>query len=104
MANVFQVQRVWRTAGSVGKSLQIVTGLLVIDTTAQGGADPADLPASMFGMSRILTTTPAVNSANSAIIVTAPSHTGASLIVRNVDDNALADLPNGTYALTLTGY
>ena len=90
--------------GPVGKSLIMRTGTLVIDTTATGGAVDGDLPATMFGLTRILDCAQIVLSDNSKVYPAGPSADGDSLIVGGGASNAPMDLPNGTYYLTVKGY
>jgi hypothetical protein len=76
-------------------------------TLVAGGSDGAsagDYPASMFGLSFIEYATPAVKSDNTLIVVVAPSYDGTSLLGKAAATAAAADIPAGTYKLTLFGY
>ena len=104
MANKFTRDDGWRFGGPNTKKFLKVKGKLVIDTTAKGGAAVDDLPASMFGLQKIIDSSPAVRDGEDGIYVTSPDATGDSLLVKNVGTVALQDLPNDTYIITLTGY
>lgn len=72
-----------------------------------GGSDGAaagDIPASIFGLTFIESASPAVKSDDSIVVVVAPSYDGASLLGKAAATAAAADIPSGTYKLTLTGY
>lgn len=76
-------------------------------TLVAGGSDGAaagDYPASLFGLSFIERSSPAVKSDNTLIVVTAPAYDGTSLLGKAADTAAPADIPSGTYKLTLVGY
>ena len=104
MANTFNVERQTRFGGPVGKSLLLVEGQLVIDTTASGGAAAGDLPASMFKLRKIVGVLGVINDSNDKAYFGTPDYSGASLVVGGGASNALQDLPNDTYRLTLLGY
>lgn len=103
MSNAFTQTYSRRFAGSNNKSLAIVKGLLVIDTTATGGATAGDLPASMFGMQKIFGCMGAVLSDNSTIYFGVPAYDDGSLLIGAGAANAPMDLPNGTYNIALMG-
>ena len=103
MANAFTQTYSRRFAGTNGKSLALVKGTLVIDTTASGGGAVDDLPASMFGLQKIIACLGIVPDSEDAIIVAGPDYTGDSLLVKAAATNALADLANDTYGITLIG-
>lgn len=102
MANEFTESSSRRLAGPVGKSYRSVTGILAIDAVA--GAEPDDLPASLFGLTKILGCSPIVPDSEDAVIVAAPDYTGDSLLVKAAGTNATADLTADNYALTVMGY
>ena len=104
MANKFTRDSAWRFGGPNTKKFLKVKGKLVIDTTAKGGKSTSDLPASMFGLSKIIDSSPAMRNGEDGMYVTSPDYTGNSLLVKNPETVATADLPNDTYVITLTGY
>lgn len=105
MANAFTRVRAWTHAGPVGKSLMIVEGTLVIDTTASGGAAADDLPASLFGLKQIIGPAVITNDGEDKVFTGAPDYTGDSLlVVGGSADGALIDLPNDTYKIYIQGY
>jgi len=103
MANTFTVEKQRRFGGPQGKSFLLTEGLLVIDTTAQGGAAAGDLPAALFKLTKIVSAWPIVNSANNLLFPATSDYTGASLLVGGGVANALVDLPNGSYRVKLLG-
>jgi len=103
MANTFTTEKQRRLGGPAGKSFILVEGLLVIDTTANGGAAAGDLPAALFKLTKIVAGYPAINSLNTLLYPTSPDYTGASLLVGGGVANALVDLPNGSYRVKLLG-
>ena len=106
MANTFAASASYRFAGPVGKSCKKIQGVLAIDTTASGGGAVDDLPASMFGLNKIVDCSPIVNDGEDAVFTASPDYTGDSLIVLDNDaaSQGIADLPNDNYKLTITGY
>lgn len=104
MANAFSQTKTWRFAGPNNQELIVKRGNLVIDTTANGGAAEGDLPASMFGLRRILYCSTIVNDGKDKLYFAGPDHEGDSLVVGGGASNAFADLPNDTYSLTIIGY
>lgn len=105
MANAFTQTAGWRYGGPVGKTFLQTQGTLVIDTTASGGAAADDLPASLFGLSKIIGTAIVTNDSEDKVFVGAPDYTGDSLlIVGGSADGALIDLPDDTYSIIITGY
>lgn len=105
MANTFTATRAWRYGGPVGKKLLQVEGVLVIDTTANGGAAADDLPASLFGLKQIIGPAVIVNDGEDKVFTGSPDYTGDSLlIVGGSADGALIDLPNDTYKAFIQGY
>lgn len=103
MANAFSVTRQIRMGGPTGKSLIMVDGLLVIDTTASGGAAADDLPASLFKLTKIVAALSVVNDGEDKIFHASPDYTGDSLLVGGGASQALVDLPNDTYRVRLLG-
>ena len=104
MANAFTLVRSWKHSGPVGKSLITLEGTLVIDTTATGGGTVDDLPASMFGLRKIVG--PAVITADGEdkVFHAGPDYTGDSLLVSGIASaGVLVDLPNDTYRAYITG-
>ena len=103
MANAFTASFSRRFGGPEGKTYLHKVGTLVIDTTATGGATAGDLPASMFGLSKITEGGLAVLSDNTKVYPTVPAYNQQSLLVVGGASNAPMDLPNGTYLFTITG-
>ena len=50
MANSFRTNKAWREGGPEGKTILVKSGILTIDTTAEGGGAVGDFPPSMFGL------------------------------------------------------
>lgn len=87
--------------GPVGKSLLIVEGDLVID--AVNGAVAGDIPASLFGLNRILGALSIVLSDDSKVYFGAAAIADGSLLIGGGASAATQDLPVGTYAVKLIG-
>lgn len=105
MANTFTATRAWRWGGSNNKSILAVEGVLVIDTTANGGAVPDDLPASLFGLKKIIGTCIIVDDGEDKVFTGCPDYTGDSLLVTDGSAaGATADLPNDTYKVFIQGF
>lgn len=103
MANAFTVTKQYRGLGPQGKSFIFVDGILVIDTTATGGAVPDDLPASMFKLTKIAACESIVNDGEDKLYPGSPDYTGDSLLVGGGVAGATMDLPNDTYRVRLRG-
>lgn len=104
MANTFTATRAWRHGGANQKSLLMVEGTLVIDTTANGGAAADDLPASLFGLKQIIGPAIVVNDGEDKVFFGSPDYTGDSLLIGEVSSGTLIDLPNDTYKLFIQGF
>lgn len=105
MANAFTRVRAWTYGGPAQKSIMMVEGTLVIDTTANGGAAVDDLPASLFGLKQIIGIACITNDGEDKIYFGAPDYTGDSLLVGGIASlGVLADLPNDTYKVCIQGY
>lgn len=83
---------------------RIISGTLV--TTGGDGAAAGDIPASLFGLSKIEEGGKAVKSDNTVVTDTAPSYDGTSLLTLGAPDGGCtpSDLASGTYAITVKGY
>lgn len=104
MANaVSSVTQTARWGGPNGKQFVSIEGILVIDTTASGGAVPDDLPASLFGLRKIVGPAYIVNDGEDKSWFAGPDYTGDSLLVGGGASNAPMDLPNDTYRFFITG-
>ena len=104
MANTFTVEDSFRYGGPNTKRFLSKRGKLVIDTTAEGGAVPDDLPATMFGLHKIVDSSPAIRDGEDGLYETSPDYSGDSLVVKAPAAATLADLPNDTYRITVIGY
>lgn len=105
MANTFTKTRGWRWGGSNAKAIIALEGVLVIDTTASGGAAVDDMPASMFGLQKIIGPAVVVADGEDHIFLGCPDYTGDSLLITDgTAAGALADLPNDTYKLFIQGF
>lgn len=80
-----------------------VEGVLVVDTTASGGAAKGDLPASLFGLSSITAGIGIVNDDQTKVWPIMPCYDGTSLMVGGGTAGAVMDLPNDTYRLVIEG-
>jgi hypothetical protein len=85
---------------------KVIHGTMVTD--GGDGAVAGDIPASVFGLTVIEEISPAVKSDNSLIVVLAPAYSstaqGSSVIGKAAATAAAADIPSGTYAVTVKGY
>lgn len=79
-----------------------ISATIVTDGT--DGAAALDIPASLFGLTFIERSSAAVNSTNTLIVVTAPAYNGLSLLGKAAATAAPADIPSGTYLITVWGY
>jgi hypothetical protein len=104
MANSFAVSSSRRTAGPEGKSYIHIIGILTVDTP--GGAAADDLPASLFGLSKIVDVGNIVPDSEDAMFAASPDYTGDSVLVMDNDaaSQALADLPADSYRVSILGY
>ena len=73
-------------------------------TDGSNGASAGDIPASLFGLTFIERASPAVKSDNTLIVTLAPAYNGGSLLGKAAATAAPADIPSGTYRVTLFGY
>lgn len=76
----------------------------VMTTDGGDGASAGDIAASVFGLTVIEDCSPAVKSDNTLVVVVAPAYDGTSLLGKAAATAAAADIPSGTYKLTLRGY
>lgn len=104
MANTFTATAGWRYGGGNQKSLLKLEGTLVIDTTASGGAAADDMPASMFGLKKIIGIAAVINDGEDKVFFGVPDYTGDSLMIGEVSSGTPIDLPNDTYKLCIQGY
>jgi hypothetical protein len=70
-----------RWGGPNGKYYVSIEATLVIDTTANGGAAPDDLPASLFGLRKIVGPAVIVNDGEDKLYHAGPDYSGDSLLV-----------------------
>jgi hypothetical protein len=103
MANTFTPELQRRLGGPEGKTFLLVKGILAIDTTALGGAAVDDLPASLFGLKKIVAVLGIVNDGEDKNYQGTPDYTGDSLVVGGGVSNAFQDLPNDNYRVTVLG-
>lgn len=103
MANAFTPDYSTLLGGTMSKDMVMVKGELVIDTTAEGGAAADDLPASMFGLQKIVACLSIVNDGEDKVFHASPDFTGDSLLVGGGASQALVDLPNDTYEVVILG-
>jgi hypothetical protein len=104
MSNTFTVVRSTAFGGHADKSLAIIEGTLVIDTTASGGGAVDDLPASLFKLKKIVACLGIIPSTELTQYFANGDYTGDSLVVGGGAVNVYQDLPNGTYRVTVVGY
>lgn len=81
---------------------KIISATVVTD--GSDGASAGDIPASVFGLTAIEVAFPAVKSDNTLLVALAPAYNGASLLGKAAATAAPADIPAGTYLVTLIGY
>lgn len=81
-------------------------GTIVVDGSI--GSAAGDIPASVFGLTVIEEVSSAVKSDNSLIVVLAPAYSAtvasSSVIGKAAATAATANIPSGTYQLTVKGY
>lgn len=81
-------------------------GIMVTD--GNDGASAGDIPASTFGLTVVEEISAAVKSDSSIIVVLAPAYSAtnesSSVIGKAAATAATADIPSGTYAVTVKGY
>ncbi len=99
MANTF-TPSIRTLIGPNSKSFAIITGTLVIDTA--GGDTKGDIPASLFGFTKVVAVWSFVKSDNSRAYLLVPCDDQTSLMSSNMT-TGLLDLPIGTYLITLMG-
>lgn len=81
---------------------KLISGTLVTD--GSNGASAGDIPASLFGLTKIEDSRPLVKSDNTLIVTTAPAYDGGSLLGKAAATAAPADIPSGTYHAIVLGY
>ena len=81
---------------------KIYSGTLVTDGT--DGAAAGDIPASVFGLTKLEEVSPLVKSDNTLAVVAVPAYNGESLLGKAAGTAAPADIPAGTYAVTVKGH
>lgn len=102
MANAFTRTSGWRFGGGNQKALLIVEGTLVIDTA--GGDTALDLPASLFGLQKIIGPSVFTVSTDNKAYFGIPDTAGASVLIGEVSSGTLIDLPTATYKAYVQGY
>jgi hypothetical protein len=100
MANTFTPLTSRALVGPNSRSFLIIEGTLVIDTP--GGAEIGDLPADLFGFTKVVAVWPFANADDSGAIIAFPSVEQTSLLISD-GAGALADLLEGTYQVALMG-
>jgi hypothetical protein len=102
MANAFTLTREVVYGGPEGKELVRKYGTLVIDSGAGGTA--AELPMSLFGLTKILAVGPIMADSEDAIWIAAPSEDGESVMTFQVSTTLVnVDLSTDTYYLWIEG-
>lgn len=85
---------------------KVLPGIMVTD--GGDGASAGDIPASVFGLTVISRISAAVKSDSSIIVVLAPAYSATnestSVLGKAAATAAAADIPVGTYAVTVEGY
>lgn len=100
--NTFTATSGWRFGGGNQKSLLLIEGTLVIDTT--GGATAGDLPTTLFGLQKIIGISSFIVSDNSKIYFGVSAYDGKSVMIGEGLLQVPFSLPNGTYKVTIKGY
>jgi hypothetical protein len=75
---------------------------MTVDGTV--GANPGDIPASLFGLVYIEWCEVAVKNDNTLLVVMSPTYDGTSLLGKAAASAAPAAIPAGTYSLAVRGY
>lgn len=85
---------------------KVLPGIMITD--GGDGAAAGDIPASIFGLTVVEEISPAVKSDSSIIVVLAPAYSATnestSVLGKAAATAAAADIPSGTYAVTVKGY
>lgn len=81
---------------------KVITGVLTMSGGEGQAAD--DIPASLFGLTKIEGARPLVKSDDSIIVVVAPAYSGGSLLGKAAATAAAADVPAGDYRAVIYGY
>lgn len=103
MANAFTPTSAWRFGGPNQKSLIRIEGTAVIDTA--GGDTAGDLPATLFGLTKVIGKATFIKSDDSKAYFGVPSYSaGTSVMIAGGASNAVMDLPTGTYKVCIEGY
>jgi len=95
----FTISKSFPSGGMHNKEIVRVHGSLVV-ASAEGGTS-GDLPASLFGLTKLLASGPAITSTGVSLFATSPEAAGAALMA--FSDNAATDLNPETYQLWVEG-
>lgn len=76
----------------------------VLTTAGSDGASALDIPASLFGLTKIEDARPLVKSDNTLLVVAMPAYDGLSLLGKAAATAAAADIPSGDYRAIVFGY
>jgi hypothetical protein len=86
---------------STGGVVGLINALMTVDGTV--GALPNDIPASVFGLRKLLSASAAVKSDNTLVVACGPAYDQASLLGKAAASAAPANIPAGQYAISLIG-
>ena len=101
MANTFTTTSTVRIPSfGDAKNVVLKQGTLVIDTPVGAAVD--DIPASLFGLSKIKSCLGITNDGETAILSAAPDYTGDSLLVQGITATAVTTEDTGVYTTTVT--
>ncbi|NJO48312.1 MAG: hypothetical protein HC840_01190 [Leptolyngbyaceae cyanobacterium RM2_2_4] len=106
MATFAAIKKDYFGGSPTGRSFLIVHGTLTL--SAEGGA-VTDIPASVFGLNKLLASFGGIKSDNSQVQDFAVTADGKALVSRNVETATDADRANpadltGNWVLTVIGY
>jgi len=86
----------------VEKTLKRIVGDLTV--SGSEGAGVSDIPASLFGLTKILGARELIKNDNTLIVVAGPTYAGTALLGKAAATAAPANIPAGTYRCQVEGY
>lgn len=91
----------WAEGGQHNQQQLVRRGLLVVSGTE--GAAAGDIPASLFSLRHLSEVGPLVKNDNTLVVVAGVAHDRGSILGRAAGTNGAANIPAGTYHVTVRG-